>query len=720
MTAGPDYDVAIVGASVAGCTAATLFGRRGLRVALLDRETRADAYKKICTHFIQASATPTLERLGLAERIEAAGGVRNGIQMWTRWGWIRPSLDDVYPFPRYGYNLRRQTLDPMLRELAAGTTGVTFLPGHVARGLRFAGRQVAGVDFETAAGQRSTVTARLVVAADGRNSGLSELAKAPATVKPHNRFGYFAYYADAPLATGAESQMWLLEPNVAYAFPNDGGLTLLAAFIEKSQLPAWKLDVAETFTRFFEGLPVGPDMHAARRVSEFLGMLNMPNVAHPPAFRGMALVGDAALASDPLWGVGCGWALQSAEWLVNATADALLAGTDTKPGLQAYAKRHRAGLAGHDFLITDYATGRAFNPIERLMFSAAAKDTGMANHVAAFGSRSIGATQFLAPLAVARAIWTNVRRPSAMHNSDTGLTTTASGLRHLEIQVAGLRSRVIEAGPPGADEAVVFVHGNPGSSRDWEDLASRVGAFGRSVAIDMPGFGRADKPRDFTYTVAGYAQHLGRCLDTLGIRRAHLVLHDFGGPWGLSFAADHPDAVGSLTLINTGVLLDYHWHYLARIWQTPVVGEVFMATTTRVGFHLLLKHGNPRGLPRAFVDGMYANFDPATRHAVLALYRATRDPASDAQRLAQALQARAWPVLVVWGTRDPYIPASYAERQRQVFPSAKVVRLENSGHWPFADDPNGVAAAVVPFLRDQLKVGIPEATSIEGATRVGP
>jgi pimeloyl-ACP methyl ester carboxylesterase len=288
------------------------------------------------------------------------------------------------------------------------------------------------------------------------------------------------------------------------------------------------------------------------------------------------------------------------------------------------------------------------------------------------------------------------------------VTTAGSGLRHQEIQVAGLRSRVIEAGSPDADEAVVFVHGNPGSSRDWEDLVPRVGVFGRSVAIDMPGFGQADKPRDFTYTVAGYAQHLGRCLVELGIRRAHLVLHDFGGPWGLSFAAEHPDAVGSLTLINTGVLLDYRWHYLARIWQTPVVGEVFMATTTRVGFHLLLKHGNPRGLPRAFVDGMYANFDPATRHAVLALYRATRNPASDAQRLAQALRPGAWPVLVVWGTRDPYIPAAYAGRQREVFPAAQVVKLEQSGHWPFADDPNGVAAVVVPFLRDQLQAGIAE------------
>lgn len=83
-----DYDVAVVGASIAGCTVATLLGRSGARVALLERRSDAASYKTICTHFIQPSATPTIERLGLAERIEAAGGIRNGFEMWTRYGWI--------------------------------------------------------------------------------------------------------------------------------------------------------------------------------------------------------------------------------------------------------------------------------------------------------------------------------------------------------------------------------------------------------------------------------------------------------------------------------------------------------------------------------------------------------------------------------------------------------------------------------------------------------
>ena len=123
MSGSSEYDVAVVGASVAGCTTAALLGRAGAKVALLEQRPDPAAYKTVCTHFIQASATPTIERLGLAERIETAGGIRNSVQIWTRYGWIRPDLDDDYRHPRYGYDLRREKLDPMLRELASDTTG---------------------------------------------------------------------------------------------------------------------------------------------------------------------------------------------------------------------------------------------------------------------------------------------------------------------------------------------------------------------------------------------------------------------------------------------------------------------------------------------------------------------------------------------------------------------------------------------------------------------
>ena len=107
----------------------------------------------------------------------------------------------------------------------------------------------------------------------------------------------------------------------------------------------------------------------------------------------------------------------------------------------------------------------------------------------------------------------------------------------VEVSVRGVRSPVLTAGPPDDAEAVVFVHGNPGPSDDWRDLLPRAGELGRAIALDMPGYGRAGKPKDFSYSVDGYAVHLAALLDQLGITRAHIVAHDFGGAWALAWAA---------------------------------------------------------------------------------------------------------------------------------------------------------------------------------------
>lgn len=276
-------------------------------------------------------------------------------------------------------------------------------------------------------------------------------------------------------------------------------------------------------------------------------------------------------------------------------------------------------------------------------------------------------------------------------------------MKETSVRVDGIRSPLLEAGPPDAVEAVVFVHGNPGSATDWMGLVPQVGEFSRALAMDMPGFGSSDKPDQFDYSVRGYALHLGHLLVECNVQRAHLVMHDFGGPWGLAWAAANPRAIASVTLINTGILLDYRWHYLARIWQTPWLGELFMATTTRAGMRLLLRHGNPRGLPLEYVDQAFHNFDTHTRRAVLRLYRNTREMNGAMQDIANALQLLDLPAQVVWGAQDPYIPVDFAERQRKVFPRAEVLVLRDSGHWPFIDNPDAVARAIVPFLRRQLR-----------------
>ena len=276
----------------------------------------------------------------------------------------------------------------------------------------------------------------------------------------------------------------------------------------------------------------------------------------------------------------------------------------------------------------------------------------------------------------------------------------SAAVQRSRFEVGGARTRLLQAGPADATEAVVFVHGNPGSADDWERLvaatATQTGL--RALAFDLPDFGETEAPPGFDHSTLGYATFLSQALERLGVERAHLVAHDFGGPIGLVWAMFRPDTLASVTLIDTGLLPGYRWHWMARIWRRPAIGEIFQAITTRRAFRLLLNRGEPRGLPRDFVERMYDHFDRRTRRAVLKLYRATPDPGGMSENLIGVFGPRDVPALVIWGEHDAYLPASYAVRQREAFPSADVHVLPASGHWPFADAPETVERLLVEFL----------------------
>ncbi|MFI8962390.1 NAD(P)/FAD-dependent oxidoreductase [Streptomyces sp. NPDC053493] len=402
-----DYDVVISGASLAGCAAAILLARRGVRVALLERRSDPDAYKVLCTHALTANAYPVLDELGLVPALEKAGAVRNEARWYTRWGWIEPRAAPGGPELPYAYNVRRSTLDPLIRSHAAGTPGVDLLLGHRVTGLvRQAGRTV-GVRASTPEGERE-IRARLVVGADGKDSAVATFAEVPTRRHENTRFGYLAHFRGLPLHGGI-GQTWFLEPDMAYAFPNDDGVTVLAVLPDKKRLPAFREDLEGSFLDFVRALPEAPPVDSAERVSKIIGTVDYPLVSREPTAPGLALVGDAAMTGDPLWGVGCGWALQSAHWLAEAVAPAAAGRGDLDAALAAYARTHRRRLRGHQILAADFAKARPFNPGERLVFSAAARDASMARHMYLFVSRLIGPLRFLNPLALAKAAAVNLR-----------------------------------------------------------------------------------------------------------------------------------------------------------------------------------------------------------------------------------------------------------------------------------------------------------------------
>lgn len=244
-----------------------------------------------------------------------------------------------------------------------------------------------------------------------------------------------------------------------------------------------------------------------------------------------------------------------------------------------------------------------------------------------------------------------------------------------------------------ASAPVLYLHGVPSSSDEWGPFVERSGG----IAPDLPGFGRSGKPGYLTYTIDEYASFLERFLDMLGVERVKLVVHDWGAV-GLAFAQAHPQRIERLVVTNAVPFLPgYRWHRTARIWRTPLLGELAMGASTRWVFKQATRESNvtPGPLPKQWLDSVMSHFDEGTQRAILRLYRSS--PSEVLAKAGEKLGALEMPALIVWGARDPYIPVSFAESYAQALPQATLRLLPDAGHWWWLDRPDAIDD-VVEFL----------------------
>ena len=254
-------------------------------------------------------------------------------------------------------------------------------------------------------------------------------------------------------------------------------------------------------------------------------------------------------------------------------------------------------------------------------------------------------------------------------------------------------SRNPRAGSNGASIPVLYLHGVPTNSDDWLQFLARSGG----LAPDLPGFGRSGKPSQFEYTIAGYERFLEQYLDLVEVERVRLVVHDWGAV-GLAFAQRHPERIASLVVMNAVPLLPgFRWHRMARIWRRPLLGELAMGLTTRAALRRASIEANVAEgpMPQAWLDSVLAHFDHGTQRAILRLYRSA--PADALARAGLQLGQIQAPALVVWGTRDPYIPAHFAGDYARALPHAELLELPDAGHYWWLDRPDAIER-VIGFL----------------------
>jgi len=257
-----------------------------------------------------------------------------------------------------------------------------------------------------------------------------------------------------------------------------------------------------------------------------------------------------------------------------------------------------------------------------------------------------------------------------------------------------------EAPVPGASEGIatpLYLHGVPTCSDEWPAFLERTGG----LAPDLPGFGRTGKAAELDYTIEGYADFIERFLGEVGVERVSLLVHDWGSV-GLAFAQRHPERIARLVVINAVPFLPgYRWHRTARLWRTPLIGELVMGATTRWVLRFSTREARPsrEPMPEAWLDSVFDHFDQGTQRAILRLYRSS--PPEVLAGAGGRLGALDMPALVLWGAADPYIPARFARAYAEAIGGpahpAELVELHDAGHWPWLDRPDAIDT-VADFL----------------------
>ena len=244
-------------------------------------------------------------------------------------------------------------------------------------------------------------------------------------------------------------------------------------------------------------------------------------------------------------------------------------------------------------------------------------------------------------------------------------------------RIAGIDVTWRQAG----DAPILYVHGVPTDGDDWLPFLERTGG----IAIDLPGFGRSGKPQHFDYSIDGYARFLREFTDTLELDRLALVVHD----WGAVGLGLPPERIERLVVMNAVPFLPgYRWHRVARVWRTPLAGELAMGLT--------FKWNMRRGMPAELADRVWPHFDHGTQRAILKLYRSA--PPERLAAAAPLLEEIEAPALMIWGEEDPFLPPSLAQGYADALGGeARVELVPGAGHWLWLRHPE-VVDSVAAFV----------------------
>jgi len=292
----------------------------------------------------------------------------------------------------------------------------------------------------------------------------------------------------------------------------------------------------------------------------------------------------------------------------------------------------------------------------------------------------------------------NQRADSGEHDGPTKGAAAVDGLDTQTLDVAGGRVRVFTAGD---GPAVLFVHGWPTHAYLWRHAMRALAPTHRVIALDLPASGGTEMPSDADLSLNGYTALLTEVVDTLGIERLGLCVHDAGGPIGLHWAARWSGKVDRLCLLNTIVFPEMSLTERAFFASARMPGASTLLGLP-VGIRFAMRYGvSSAKLDDAVLEAYAAPFrDPARRHEFVHAIRSL-DPAELAALPAALDRIADVPIALLYGERDRILPrvALTMQRLQERYPHATTTAWPDLGHFVQEDAPDRVADAIAAFFR---------------------
>ncbi|HEY8510749.1 MAG TPA: alpha/beta fold hydrolase [Cyclobacteriaceae bacterium] len=251
----------------------------------------------------------------------------------------------------------------------------------------------------------------------------------------------------------------------------------------------------------------------------------------------------------------------------------------------------------------------------------------------------------------------------------------------------------------GSGDVILFLHGTPEWSFGYRHVIGDLRPSLRCVAPDMLGFGLSEKPPGEEYTCKAHAERLEQLVKTLGLQNITIVANDFGGGIGLHYAVRNPQNVSAILLTNTwcwSVADDPRYAKPARVMRTWLGRFMYRQLNFPVNAIMPAAYADRKKLTRE-IHSHYRNAlpDAASRIATYAFARELLDAGSWWESIRQQLGVlKDIPKAIVWGMGDKFVQPYELEKWRKLFPEARIVTLDNVGHFVHEEQPDVLAKEI--------------------------